>query len=94
MNGDLRTEVLSAAQSEAGAATMCTLYTDENFAPGQSAYYYLRVLEQPSRRWHTYDCERLAEADRPAVCSNGEYPEMIVEMAWTSPIWFRPAREG
>jgi hypothetical protein len=23
------------------------------------------------------------------VCSNGQYPELITEMAWTSPIWYR-----
>ncbi|MDP6376173.1 MAG: DUF3604 domain-containing protein [Pseudomonadales bacterium] len=88
-DGSLNTAVLPIVESEEGAATLCALYTDEDFDPAQSAYYYLRVVEPPTKRWHTYDCARTAEAERPEVCSNGAYPEMIREMAWTSPIWYR-----
>jgi hypothetical protein len=65
------------------------VYVDENFDPRQSAYYYLRVVEPPSPRWHTYDCKVIAEDQRPAVCIDNSYPSDIVEMAWTSPIWYR-----
>ena len=58
--------------------------------PARHAYYYLRVVENPSLRWSWHDCQRLAAEDRPAVCSDGSYPETIQEMAWTSPIWYRP----
>ncbi|MGI9324470.1 MAG: DUF3604 domain-containing protein [Pseudomonadales bacterium] len=70
--------------------TLCTVFTDEAYLPEQRAYYYLRAVEVPSPRWSTYDCERLAESERPAVCSDGSYPETIQEMAWTSPIWVQP----
>jgi len=87
-DGGLHTEVLEIAKVPEGAATLCTVYTDEQFDPQQPAYYYLRVVEPPSPRWHTYDCARLPEAERPPVCANGAYPDTVQEMAWTSPIWY------
>jgi hypothetical protein len=87
--GALRAEVIPVAEAADGATTLCALYTDDAFDPQQSAYYYLRVVERESPRWHTYDCAKLPEAERPAVCSDGSHPETIQEMAWTSPIWYR-----
>jgi hypothetical protein len=89
-DGSLNTQVLDVAEANPGgrASTLCTVYTDDSFDPAQSAYYYLRVLEPPTARWHTYDCAALAPAERPEVCSNGQYPETVQEMAWTSPIWY------
>ncbi|RZO18500.1 MAG: DUF3604 domain-containing protein, partial [SAR92 clade bacterium] len=49
----------------------------------------LRAVEPKTPRWHMYDCASLSESDRPAVCSDGSYPETIQEMAWTSPIWYQ-----
>ena len=74
-----------------GHDSLCTVYRDEEFDRGLHAYYYLRVVENPSLRWSWHDCRRLAPENRPAVCSDGSYPETIQEMAWTSPIWYRPA---
>ncbi len=88
-DGSLHTAVVPIAEEPEGAATLCTVYEDESFSAAQSAYYYLRVVEPESPRWHTYDCARVPESDRPEVCSNGQYPEMIREMAWTSPIWYQ-----
>jgi predicted RNA-binding protein with PUA-like domain len=85
----MNTEVLPITEAEAGADSLCQVYTDSSFDPTQSAYYYLRAVEPETPRWHTYDCAAIAEADRPAVCTNGAYPETIVEMAWTSPIWYQ-----
>ncbi len=80
--------------TDEGHDTLCVVYRDESFDPRQSAYYYLRVVENPSARWSVYDCLRIDEAERPAVCSDGSYPTTIQEMAWTSPIWYRPAGGG
>jgi hypothetical protein len=88
-DGKMNTQVLSVASEEAGADSLCAVYTDNDFDPAQSAYYYLRAVEPETARWHSYDCAAIAEADRPEVCTNGAYPEMIREMAWTSPIWYR-----
>jgi len=89
-DGTLNTAVVPIAESSTGAATLCTVYEDEAFDPAESAYYYLRVVEPESPRWHTYDCARIPEAQRPEVCASDQYPETIREMAWTSPIWYRP----
>ncbi len=89
VQGKMHNRVIPIAVDESGADSLCTLYTDATFDPNQSSYYYLRVIEPETARWHTYDCAQIPEADRPDVCSNGTYPETIREMAWTSPIWYK-----
>ncbi len=89
----MHTLVRSIASSGAGASgadTLCAVVSDADFDAGQSAYYYLRVVAMPTRRWSAYDCDRLGAA-APAVCSDGSLADTTVEMAWTSPIWYRPA---
>ena len=88
-NGALHSQVLSLASDPEGKASLCALYTDQEFEPTQSTYYYLRAVEPPQPRWHTHDCARLEEAERPPLCSDGSYPATIREMAWSSPIWYR-----
>ncbi len=73
-----------------GHESLCAVYTDEAFDPNVPSYYYVRAVENPTWRWHMYDCQRLPEAERPAVCSDETYPSTVQEMAWTSPIWYRP----
>ena len=85
----MHNEVITVAEAETGADSLCVVYNDTHFDSSQSAYYYLRAVEPETARWHTYDCAALAEADRPEVCTNGVYPESIREMAWTSPIWYQ-----
>ena len=87
--GQLHSQVLTIARSESGDERLCTVYIDREFDASQSAYYYLRAVEAPTPRWHTYDCARLEESERPAVCTDGTYPEETREMAWSSPIWYR-----
>ena len=90
-DGAMHNDVLTIAGGDGKSHdALCTVFTDPAFDPAQSAYYYLRVVEHPVRRWSTYDCDRLPEAERPAVCSDGSYPSEIREMAWTSPIWYSP----
>ncbi|MGD8606871.1 MAG: DUF3604 domain-containing protein [Myxococcales bacterium] len=49
---------------------LCTTWTDPEFEAGRDAYYYARVLEQPTCRWNTrqclsmgVDCAQLSPAD-------------------------------
>ncbi|MGE0622016.1 MAG: DUF3604 domain-containing protein [Pseudomonadales bacterium] len=92
-DGALRTEVVPIAQEAEGAASLCTVYTDEGFDPALPSYYYLKAVEPETPRWHTYDCAKVPEAERPAVCSDGSHPQTIREMAWSSPVWYRPQTE-
>ena len=88
-NGDLHNKVIPILERPHGEDDMCIVFTDEHFDSQQSAYYYLRAVEPPSPRWHTYDCARLEPDERPPVCTNNAYPNTIREMAWSSPIWYR-----
>ena len=70
-----------------GHESLCAVYRDEDFDASQPTYYYVRAVENPSARWSVFDCMRLPEKERPAVCTDGSYPQTLQEMAWTSPIW-------
>lgn len=75
-----------------GHASLCTVFRDPEFDPSQYSYYYMRVLENPSPRWSLLDCLRIPGDQRPGVCAKeGEAVRVIQEMAWSSPIWYRPA---
>ncbi len=76
-----------------GFDRLCTVWRDPEFDPRERAFYYVRVVENPSCRWSTHECNRLDPEDRPAACSDPEIPKWIQERAWTSPIWYRPRGE-
>ncbi len=67
-----------------GDSELATVWTDPDFDPDESAFYYVRVLEIPTPRWVVYDRVRLG-AELP------EGVELIgQERAYTSPIWYTP----
>ncbi len=70
--------------SQAGDSTLYTVWTDPDFDPSQRAFYYTRVLENPTCRWSTYDA--LALSQEPFE----QPPPILQERAWTSPIWYTP----
>ncbi|MCH2338273.1 MAG: DUF3604 domain-containing protein, partial [Pseudomonadales bacterium] len=57
---------------------------DPAFDASQRAYYYARVLENPSCRWSTWDAVRLGIAPNPDLQKTHQ------ERAWSSPIWYQP----
>ncbi|MBI3782282.1 MAG: DUF3604 domain-containing protein [Deltaproteobacteria bacterium] len=73
-----------------GHDSLCSQWSDPSFDPAQPAFYYVRVLENPTCRWSTWVCNRLAPTDRPPACSSPTLPKTIQERAWTSPIWYEP----
>jgi len=74
-----------------GADALCGVWRDPDFDPSRRAVYYARVVENPSCRWHTYQCLSLPEDERPAGCDDPRVPPTLQERAWTSPIWYTPS---
>ena len=61
-------------------------WTDPDFDPKQRAFYYARVIEIPTPRWTAY------EALRFGIKMPKEVPMTTQERAYTSPIWYNPAK--
>ncbi len=70
--------------SNVGSAELKALWQDPDFNPDQRAFYYVRILENPTCRWSTWDALRTGNVPRPDVETT------IQERAWSSPIWFLP----
>ena len=68
-----------------GAGELKALWQDPDFDPERRATYYVRVLENPSCRWSTWEAMRANVPPRPDV------PQTIQERAYTSPIWYIPS---
>ena len=64
-----------------GDAELKAVWTDPNFIAGESAAYYVRVLENPTCRWSTWDALKAGSEFHP------DLPTTIKERAWSSPIW-------
>lgn len=75
-----------------GWETLCAVWTDPDFDPGVPAFYYVRVIENPSCSWRQYDCNGFPEGEQPEACSGGTVQMTIQERAITSPIWYEPQR--
>ncbi|MFO8102324.1 MAG: DUF3604 domain-containing protein [Dehalococcoidia bacterium] len=74
-----------------GWKRLSTVWTDPEFDPALPAFYYVRVVENPSCRWMQYDCHKFAPEDMPDACTNPDLKKVIQERAVTSPIWYEPA---
>ncbi len=64
-----------------GDSELSAVWQDPDYDPAQKAFYYVRVLENPTCRWSTYDAIAAGVAPRPDMQST------IQDRAWSSPIW-------
>ena len=71
-------------RGDSGAEQLMAAWRDEDFDASQGAFYYVRVIQNPTCRWSTYDAIRLGREPDPRV------PATIRERAWSSPIWIDP----
>jgi hypothetical protein len=77
-----------AFSQDKGDAELATAWVDPEFDPKQNAFYYARVIEDPTCRWSTWDAIRAGVEPSPHL------PKTIQERAYTSPIWFVPTKAG
>ena len=84
-NGMISEQTIAIAEFPEGQDTVCVSWDDVQFNAKAPAFWYARVLEEPSPRWTKALCERNELCDR--------FPEGdrdIAERAWSSPIWNLP----
>lgn len=73
-----------AITADVGAGELKAIWHDPAFDPNERAFYYVRVLENPTCRWSTWD------AVRAGITPRDNLKKTIQERAWSSPIWFNP----
>ena len=71
-----------------GSSELKTVWKDPEFAPDDKTFYYVRVLENPTCRWSTWDAIKAGYKPREGL------HETIQERAWSSPIWYIPEQSN
>jgi len=71
-----------------GSAELKATWSDPDFEPKAKSFYYVRVLENPTCRWSTWDAIKAGLKPRAGL------HQTIQERAWTSPIWYVPPKDN
>lgn len=101
-DSDASVDLSTCARSGSGHDSLCSVWQDPDFDPEQEAFYYARVMENPSCRWQQRVCvanavscsnpEQVPEMLRG--CCDDSVPRTVNERAWSSPIWIAPSGAG
>lgn len=73
-------------ENSIGADQLVVTWQDPEFDPKLRAFYYVRVLEIPTPRWTAHDAKRFGAR------FGKEVPMVTQQRAYTSPIWYTPAK--
>ena len=68
--------------NDSGAVELKNTWTDPNFDSTVKSFYYVRVLENPTCRWSSWDAVKAGTEIRE------DLKALIQERAWSSPIWY------
>jgi hypothetical protein len=92
------------APTGTGAAELCAVWHDPTFSPDQRAFYYVRLLENPTCRWSTRVCqasgvnpfsptcaaEAAAAGPRFSACCRGTADDPFLEPVIQERAWSSP----
>jgi hypothetical protein len=67
--------------ADTGADELKTVWKDPDYDAGESAFYYVRGIENPTCRWSTWDAVRSGTPPNPSLHAT------LQERVWSSPIW-------
>lgn len=71
--------------NDIGAPQLAIVWTDPDFNPDLTAFYYVRAMEIPTPRQSLYDAVALG-----IDVSVTKFPATLQERAYSSPIWYTP----
>jgi hypothetical protein len=83
-------ETASCTPPAEGSSSLCAVWTDPDFRSQEAAFYYARVLEEPTCSVYQRACNQIAADARPRTCTDGSLDMTVEHRAWTSPIWYHP----
>lgn len=97
-DNDASVDINTCEQRGGGHQQLCQVWRDPSFNPNAQAFYYTRVLENPSCRWSQRICvDAGVRCDNPDSippgmenCCAADHQKVIQERAWSSPIWYTP----
>ena len=85
----LGVDPLSCEPTTQGLSTACTVWVDDQYQGGQSAFYYTRLIETPSCRWSTLQCQAAGVNPFSEECSaqKDRANALALEAGATGPVY-------